>query len=252
MTYPEILTMVKAAEQDEKKLFRIYMYAGTSDLGDTELAGLRQEICRTLQIGEEQFAALLQNTFNVWTERINRVQTSLSEIDWVNDFIQQNKERFAGTSLSAAKAKNLLVHFLSMALQRVSILTYKNHLKSKDIRILADLLTSEKYLEETGKAFLCPIKDVLKGKYSPTSQEFIQRTLAYAQCLAYYYLYFILDGKGARTALCETLTGRIQHMSLEEIKSFLYPALPADTLQPPAKIRNTQADSSQPDTQQTA
>lgn len=230
MTYTEIMTLVERAPLEEGKLCRIYMFAGISDLHNRQLDALRQTICSKLNLDEAGFSRALQKTYDKWSASIDKAEVRLSALEWVDDFLDENRSRFSEDTLSFQNAESLIIHFLSLALQRVSILTYKNHLKAKDIRILEDLLSSSKYLKKSSRSFLHPLEDVAAGKYSATSTEYINRTLAYAQLLAYYYLYFILDGKGARTALCQAWMHQMHRLSLDEVRYFLDPAPRSENL----------------------
>lgn len=231
MKEKEILRQLAAGKQDRKHLGRLYLFASGSILSDPFVNYLKKEIERRLRLDEAGFYALFAQTSADWSLRMARIEAEALNLASITRFEKSASQKPApkgSQAISLAKAGQLLASLYSMTLQKLSMQTGKNHLKTRELRRMEALLKDPNELGGLQKAVSHPFLKALHGQWSVTGEDFLFHSLALIQLLAD-YLQADLPGKGLPAAtgkkqVIKEQLKRLKAMQLAEIKEFLDPS----------------------------
>lgn len=227
MTQEQIVRRMETDKQTPKHLCRLYLFACASSLPESFLSSMRQTLCGRLGVDEEHFYLLFAETCSQWQIQTDRIQLEAGAMPGIARFEKQYKGHPA-PGISLGKAARLQTSLCGLALQKFSIQTGKNHLKSRDLQHFCSLVNPGGELAAFEPIFFRPFRKALDGQWKVSGEEFLLTTLMHAQLLADYLQADFKrkkdKGETDQTAKKEIVREFIhasRHMSRKEIQQFL-------------------------------
>ena len=193
MNSQQILELAAKAEGHPAHLARIRLYASISGLHNAQMAQISSKLASLSGLDREQFEQECLRQSHAWTEKIAQASTMIQESEWMNRWIQSAAAHYALPAGSEPEARNLMTWLLCETLQNASTVLFKNCLKEQYIDLLADLLDSREWLGSAMEQIEQPVIQAVLKKLSPTSEEYIQKSLVIVHILSSCLL-FVLSG----------------------------------------------------------
>ena len=193
MNCQQILELAAKAQGRPAHLARIRLYASISGRYNAQMTQLSSELASLSGLDREQFEQECLHQSHVWTEKIAQASARIAESDWMHKWLQSAASRYALPAGFEPEAKTLMTWLLCEALQNASTVLFKNCLKEQYMDLLTDLLDSREWLGSAMKQIEQPVIQAVLKKLSPTSEEYIQKSLVIVHILSSSLL-FVLSG----------------------------------------------------------
>ncbi|MCF0245266.1 MAG: hypothetical protein HUJ55_00370 [Ileibacterium sp.] len=222
MNDTQILNLARQERSHPGKLARIYLYTSMSGTRNSSLEELTDTLCALSGLSRRQFERECQIESRHWSEKIEDASAFIAGSDWMKKWIGRCEARFGKKDSYLHNVEVLMVWLLCTTLQNASIAQYKNLLKEKYILQLFELLDSSEHLKPVFGQIEKPIRDVIKGRCTPTSSSYLDRSLAIVHLLSSYFQ-FTLTGRTLAALTARDFLSQVNKWSSAQLLSFCSP-----------------------------
>lgn len=221
MNEQTILDAIQRKKDKPAKAVRVCMYASFSPSFLNQSEALYKKAAALLGMTSREFHQALAEQHRWWSEKELRISSQILDSSWMKSFLKKHASLFSDRTITRSNACYLIADMLSMALQKQSANTLTSHLRvSEAQRLLLDL-QDPGGLKKVESAVLAPVLQAARGRYSISSDDFIQRTLAVSEILACYLQALDEDGQGARTETAREFLCFVKKASPEQLAAFI-------------------------------
>lgn len=208
-----------AVRQDEPHLCRLCLFAGAGGMRPDESVEFEQAVRSRLNLDAADFRLRMRQADADWSQRIERMDARILQSRLIQNFQTRNAGRLS--QISPAKTRELMSRLLCLSLQAVSIRTGKNHLKTGDLDLLESILLDKNGLLPYLSQIERPVRQVMKGLTTPTSEDFLLTTLLRMELLADYIQATLAGRSGGRMEVIKETLASCKNWSANEIRDFL-------------------------------
>ncbi len=207
--------------QSPQKALRTIMYAQLADPSLARGGTLHHEAMEILKLDEDTYRRLLREQYVWWNEKQAKISNQILQSALLQNYLRSSASLFSSSTITRDNACYLIADMLSMALQKESLLALKNCMKTKKTAELLAWLDDPQVLGPYKKDVFCPIRQVIRKKYSLASDDFILRTLLVSEILGDFLYQYHQDPAAARTWIGPDTLHRLVHSDTETISEFL-------------------------------
>ena len=220
MRFEHLLARMDGCKQDQKHLCLLYLNACASCLPDGHRAILAQKICFKLDLDAKGFARAMAQTSFWWQTRIDRLDLLAAESSSLEIFEKKTRALKSRKGIPFSRARSLIVQLYSLTLQKYSLQTGKNRLRTRDLARLDSLLTDPAMLRPYLKIIYRPYYLVQTGELKVTDQEFLDAVLIRVQLLADYLEAHKKKDRPKMVIICQFIQA-LKRMDEHEVRAFL-------------------------------
>lgn len=210
---------------NQKKKIHILFFALISGLQNAHFRELCERICSQTGLSLRQLSTETLAYHEKWSQSLLETDLLLDDeriLHLLDPVLDRNTSTYSTDNLVS-----LLKTEISLSLQKASMLSFKNHMKEKDIKALIQLIRSPQY-----PALLKNLKRlemrIASGKNRVTDLEYIQRQMVLAELMAHFYLSWLVQD--SRLSCIYEYLRTLPDWSKEQVSHYLTHALPDEPM----------------------
>lgn len=220
MQFEQLQKRMDTGKQDSKHLCLLYLNACASGINDPQRTILARKVCLKLDLDDEAFLQAMIRANFLWQTRIDRIDLLAAESKSLEVFEKKTRKLKSRKGIPFSRARSLIVQLYSLTLQKYSLQTGKNHLRTRDLARLDSLLMDKKHLRPLLKIIFRPYYLAQSGQLKVTDQVFLDSVLVRVQLLAD-YLQAQKEQDEAKMSLILQFIRNLKEMSAPEEEAFL-------------------------------